>query len=436
MEKRINRKNLLRSSGLTLVAIGLSIVFWFLEALLHVLIWEGSNLFEEIFTPQSHEVWMRLTIMSLFIAFGFYADKMVTARRKAEEAAILANVELTQIFNSAADGMRVIDRDFNVLRANETFLTLVGLDEKDILGKKCYEVFWGHRCDTPQCPLKLVLDNAERVEFDSEKSRQDGLRIPCIVTATPFHRPDGELIGIVEDFKDISERKQSELEIMESRERLRELTSHLRIVREEEQNRIQREIHDELGQALTALNMDLYWLRKRLPPDDHEVLDKTRAMSELIGNTVDSVRRICSELRPWLLNDFGLSAAIEWLTKDFTKRTAIPCEIKSDPDDVILDEDLSIAIYRITQEALTNIIRYAEADHVRINLMKKTDLFEMSISDDGKGMDAQQQNKSHSFGLIGIQERVHDFGGEVHIDSGSYGTTIHLAIPLAGRLGK
>lgn len=430
METIINRNNLLTSSGLTLISIGLSIIFWFLEALLHVLIWEGSNLFEEIFMPQSHEVWMRLTVMSLFIAFGFYANKLVVARRKAEEATILANMELSQIFNSAPDGMRVIDKAFNVLRANKTFLTLVGLDEKAVIGKKCYEVFWGHRCDTPQCPLKLVLETGERVEFDSEKSRQDGARIPCIVTATPFHRPDGKLIGIIEDFKDISERKRTELEIIESRQRLRELTSHLRGVREEERNRIQREIHDELGQALTALNMDLYWLRKRLPPDDHEVLDKTRAMSELVGNTVNSVRRICSELRPWLLNDFGLSAAIEWLANDFSKRTAIPCEIKSEPDDVILDEDLSIAIYRITQEALTNITRYAEAAHVRINLLKNPHLFEMSISDDGKGMDLQQQNKSHSFGLIGIQERVHDFDGEVHIDSGDYGTTIHLAIPL------
>jgi PAS domain S-box-containing protein len=133
----------------------------------------------------------------------------ISERKQAEEETELAYAELNQIFNTAADGMRLIDKDFNVLRVNETFSTLSGVSRDEATGKKCYEVFRGPMCFKPDCPLTRILGGEKRVENEVEKERKDGTKIPCIVTGTPFRGPDGKLIGIVEDFKDITTHKQA-----------------------------------------------------------------------------------------------------------------------------------------------------------------------------------------------------------------------------------
>jgi signal transduction histidine kinase len=153
---------------------------------------------------------------------------------------------------------------------------------------------------------------------------------------------------------------------MESREKLRNLAAHLQVIREEERERIAHEIHDELGQALTALKMDVHWIRRKLPEAEDSLVEKTITMSTLIDTTVHSVKRIISELRPRLLDDFGLSAAIEWQADEFVKRTGIQCDIEFEPEDIILDEARSVAIFRIFQETLTNITRHADATRARV----------------------------------------------------------------------
>jgi len=150
------------------------------------------------------------------------SERQERERKRAEESIKIACAELDQIFNTAADGMRLIDKDFNCLRLNKTFLTLSGLSEDEAEGKKCYEVFPGSTCHTPQCSMVRIFGGEERIECDIEKERLDGLKIPCLVTATPFRGPDGKLIGIVEDFKDISERKQMETELCEAKEEAEE----------------------------------------------------------------------------------------------------------------------------------------------------------------------------------------------------------------------
>jgi PAS domain S-box-containing protein len=418
------------NAKLIVIGVVLSILFWFLEALLHVLVFGHVSLVEEIFRPQSHEVWMRLAVMSMFIFFGIYAHWMLEARRRAEEAVTVVNNELTQIFETAADGMRVVDKDFTMLRANETFCSLAGMSKEAVVGRKCHEVFRGRHCDTTGCPLTRVLNREDRVEYDAEKLRRDGTAVPCIVTATPFRRPDGEIIGIVEDFKDISERRQWERELMESRERLRELACHLQDVREEQRSRIAREIHDELGQALTALRMDVHWLGRSLHESAPELLNKIEAMSNLIGGTVQSVRRICSELRPGILDDFGLVAAIEWQAEEFAKRTSIPCQISAAPAEIQLNRDLATAVFRIFQEALTNIVRHAKASRVDVGLKAQGGHFEMTVGDDGAGMQPEPSERGKSFGLIGIRERVRDFGGELFVSgSPAGGTCVKISVP-------
>ena len=210
-----------------LIGIVLGAAFWFIESVMHVYVFHGDDLAESIFSPGFHEAWMRLIIVGMFIAFGIYGQRLIYARRKAQAELSLANAELAQIFETSADGMRVVDRDFNMLRANDTFCRLAGIEKQEADGRKCYEVFRGPLCHSPGCPLIRILAGEDRVECDAVKIRDGHSEIPCIVTATPFREPTGELIGIVEDFKDISSRKQSEEELRQSRRQLRELASEL-----------------------------------------------------------------------------------------------------------------------------------------------------------------------------------------------------------------
>lgn len=412
----------------------LGVVFWLIESFMHVYVFHQLHYLESIFMPELHEAWMRLIIFSLFILFGIYAQALIDARKQTQVALNVANAELTQIFETSADGMRVIDREFNMLRANETFCNLVRSSKEDAVGRKCYEVFRGPLCHTAGCPLNRILAGEDRVECDSEKVPSSGLEIPCIVTATPFRDAAGEIIGIVEDIKDISERKRTEEELVQSRRRLRELASHLETARELERTRIAREIHDELGQALTALKMELHWCLPRLPEDDVLLVEKARALSALVDANVHLVQRISSELRPGLLDDLGLSAAMEWQTGEFQDRTGISCDIICEPHDIVLDQTRSTALFRIFQETLTNIIRHAEATRVEIMLRAMNDQVELQVSDNGRGITATEIADTKSFGLMGIRERVHSLEGEVTICGGSNtGTTIRVRIPAAGR---
>jgi PAS domain S-box-containing protein len=158
---------------------------------------------------------------------GSFREQAWRSEKAAElayaEASELAYAELEQIFNTAGSGMRVLDKDFNVLRINETFSRLAGISKDEAVSKKCYEVFAGPSCHTPGCTLSRILSGQERVEYEVEKERNDGIRIPCILTATPFRGPGGKLIGIVENFKDITARKQTEVELRKHREHLEEL---------------------------------------------------------------------------------------------------------------------------------------------------------------------------------------------------------------------
>ncbi|HDP69312.1 MAG TPA: PAS domain S-box protein [Actinobacteria bacterium] len=161
-----------------------------------------------------------LVFLPLYYLIFHPLTREIAERERAEKSTEIAHKELNQIFQTAADGMRVVDKDFNVLLTNETFLTLSDTSKDEVVGKKCYEVFRGPLCDTPDCPLVRILGGEGRVECEVEKERGDGTRVPCIVTATPFRAPDGELIGIVEDFKDITERKQTEKEIKKLKQQI------------------------------------------------------------------------------------------------------------------------------------------------------------------------------------------------------------------------
>jgi len=230
--------------------------------------------------------------------------------------------------------------------------------------------------------------------------------------------------------RDITIRKQGEEELKNSREQLRNLSAHLQSVREKERMFIAREIHDELGQSLTALKMDLVWLKNRLPGDQAPLHDKMISMVELVDKTGETVQRISAELRPGLLDDLGLAAAIEWQTEEFQKRTGITCEVSLEPEDFIAKQDISTAIFRIFQETLTNIVRHAYASRVNVTLHDKDNEITLEVSDNGRGITEEQVFHPQSLGILGIRERVNLLSGTVSIlGNPDKGTTITVRIP-------
>jgi PAS domain S-box-containing protein len=243
---------------------------------------------------------------------------------------------------------------------------------------------------------------------------------------------DGVLKLVLGVAQDITTRKVAEEELKNSREQLRGLLAHLQSVREDERARISREIHDELGQALTALKIDLSWIIKRLNKDQKPLYEKTQLMSQLIDMNIQTVKRICAELRPGLLDVLGLTAALEWQAEEFQNRTGIKCDITIDPDDIALERDLSTAIFRIFQETLTNVVRHARAKKVVASLKKKDGKLTLKVKDNGRGITEKQITSPKSIGLIGMRERVHYLGGQVEIGGiKDKGTTVIVDFPLS-----
>ena len=232
--------------------------------------------------------------------------------------------------------------------------------------------------------------------------------------------------------REIAERKLAEAHLRDSEERLRALTARLQSVREEERTTISREIHDELGQALTALKMDLTWLSERTKSDSKPVAAKFKSMFDLIDDTIRSVRRIASGLRPEILDEAeGLATAIGWQAKDFQARTGIRCKIDLPPDLPALDTERTTATFRIFQEMLTNVARHAAATRVEISLKVDSRMLTLEVQDNGKGIAEGTMRGPKSLGLLGMRERAALLGGDMRIaGKPGEGTKVTVSIPL------
>jgi PAS domain S-box-containing protein len=217
--------------------------------------------------------------------------------------------------------------------------------------------------------------------------------------------------------RDLTRQVKAQNELDRARTELRELSIASQTAREEEKSRISRELHDELGQNLTALKMDLSWLQGHTPDDALANLERIRAMQGILDSTVVATRRIAADLRPMMLDDLGLKAALEWLTQDFTRRLSIPCNLLVDEEVTQLDSPVQSALYRAVQECLTNISRHAQATQVHIEVHLSTGEVTLQVSDNGVGMSDEVRSKRGSFGLIGMRERIYILGGSVTIDS-------------------
>ncbi|UCH89729.1 MAG: PAS domain S-box protein [Thermoplasmata archaeon] len=406
-----------------LTALGCGVLYWILESLLHALIFQEGNLFSQIFTPDPHEIWMRLLVISIIIMFGSYVQFIINKRKQDERRIKAINKELDQIFNTAADGMRLIDKDFTVFRINETFSNLIGLDKDEIIGKKCYETFRGPFCHTEHCPLKKIFNGEEYVECDVEKERNDGTKIPCIVTATPFRGPDGELLGIVEDFKDITEREQAKKKLAQHAEELARSNAEL----QQFAYVASHDLQEPLRMVASYVQLLARRYKGKLDAD----------ADDFINFAVDGATRMHNLINDLLAysrvgtrgNDFGLTDCTAVLNQAIANLQPVIEENKAIITHTCLPTIMAdeTQLVQLFQNLISNAIKFHgnEPPQIHVSAERKENGWQFSVRDNGIGIDPEYAKR-----IFVIFQRLHN-------KTEHPGTGIGLAIckKIVGRHG-
>lgn len=307
---------------------------------------------------------------------------------------------------------------------------LLSLKPKDVLTSKSYR----KQIKAMQKEISTGGKSSGTLQLDAV--HKDGHIFPIEIHATFIPNKKGEPVEILGVARDITERKKTEMKLKNSYKQLRNLSRHLQSVREDERIRLAREIHDELGQVLTSIKIDVRLLNDALPIEEKKTGLQLKSINRLLDRAIDSGKKICGELRPTILDDLGLLAAIEWEGKEFEKRTGIKCNVIFQPEEITVDKEISLNVFRILQETLTNIVQHAHATKIEIEMKRKGLLLILTIKDNGRGITKKQISKQRSFGLMGIRERTEFLGGKVTIRGiPKKGTTLSIRIPLAKKQG-
>jgi PAS domain S-box-containing protein len=355
----------------------------------------------------------------------------IAERRRMEEVVRESEEKYRSLVETTDDSIYLVDRHYKYLFINKKHLSRMGLSEEQGIDKSYHDFHSPEEIDGFVEKVDKVFEAGQPIQQEhvSRRDRRYFLR-----TMSPVKDSEGETVAVNVISKDITEIKRFEEKIKASHEKLKELSRHLEAVREAERTNIAREVHDELGQALTALKMDASWLNKKLPRDKELLIEKTKTMTKTIGDIIQTVKKISSRLRPSVLDHFGLAAAIEQEAIELKERTGIDCKVTVEPEDISLDKECSTAIFRIFQEALTNVTRHAKATTVKVSLKLDSDSVSLTVNDNGKGITEEQLSKPESFGLLGIQERVDSLRGKVKISgTPGKGTRVKVVIPLNGK---
>jgi PAS domain S-box-containing protein len=360
----------------------------------------------------------------------------ITEREKAKEALRDSEELYRAIFEQAADSLLLVDGETGELvEFNDKAHENLGYSREEFNKLKIPDFEIIESTGEVAKHIKNIIKEGHDA-FETKHRTKNGEIRDILVNSRAISIRGKTFVQSI--LRDITNYRNAEEKLKGSQEQLRDLTAHLQSIREQERTLIAREMHDELGQSLTALKMDLSWLDRKTPKDQKPLVDRIISMRKLIDSTLQTVKRISTDLRPELLDDLGLSAAIEWQGEEFQNRTGIKCVVTLDPEEIILDQDCSTAIFRIFQETLTNVARHSHATRVTVKLKMKMGKIELRVKDNGKGITEKQISGPKSFGLIGIRERVHFLGGEVNIrgvqDKGTT-VTVRIPIPKEGNAG-
>ncbi|HEY6435206.1 MAG TPA: PAS domain S-box protein, partial [Ignavibacteriaceae bacterium] len=321
---------------------------------------------------------------------------------------------------------------------NPAGLKLLGADTYDqLLEKPITEIIHPDGLEKSLNRFQRMLSGESGLYPARDKFiRLDGKVVDVEVIASLIIYNDKPSVQVI--VTDITERKKTEREIFNSREQLRALNARLEKVQEEERINLSRELHDNLGQNLTGLKMDIAWLGKRIKgeitDEPKALISKTNSMLSLIDGIINNVRRISADLRPNGLDYLGLIPSIEWQTEEYKKRTELQCEFTTNVTNINFKPEINSSIFRIFQEAFTNIIRHSGATKVKIKIIEETDNLRLEISDNGIGINEALLSDDHSLGIIGMKERTLQFNGELNLEKVlEGGTKLTLIIPKPGK---
>jgi len=369
------------------------------------------------------------------LAFGITTLRARVAHVQAEHELRLTQERLQGLFGSIKDAVFVLGVGIDgkpgcFTEVNDVACERLGYSRAELLTLNPISI------NAPEHHADILLAVNQMFEsktgiFERTHLTRDGRRIPVEISASGFTLHGQKMI--VSLARDITERKRLEKTTEETLQRLRDLSTHLQTVREEEKARIAREIHDDLGGTLTALKIDLYWLTRNssVNGETNPLLERIESMSHLLDNAVGVTRRIITELRPSILDDLGLLAAIEWQAAQFHKRTAIKCRVNCVEDKNTLDRQSSITLFRILQEALTNVMRHSGASLVDIEFRNDDNTAMLQVHDNGCGLSGENRAAVHRYGIRGMLERANSLGGRIDIESPPEGgLKITATLPL------
>jgi PAS domain S-box-containing protein len=358
-------------------------------------------------------------VIGVVLIFRDVAERRQEQIATAEQAALL---ELTQ------DSVFVINMQGAVQFWSRGAEQMLGYTKAQAAGKIAHELL---RTEFPQ-PFEEIKAELMRVghwEGDVIKTAQDGTRIAMAGRWALQWAKRDQAPRILVFNSDITARKSGEESLVLQKEQLRALAERLQWVREEDRKSVARDLHDQIGQILTSIKMDLTWVIRHLPESQGTVLPRLRESITSIDEGVKAVRAICSGLRPGVLDDLGLAAAIEWQASEFASRNGVQCKVTVPPVDLHLDGDRATATFRIFQECLTNVIRHAQAKSVRVELCQEEENIRLVVTDDGIGF--YESDLSSSLGILGMKERAQFCGGDVQISSSpGNGTTVTVRVPV------
>ena len=338
------------------------------------------------------------------------------------------------IVDSAMDAIITVDREQRIVLFNRAAEAMFGCARELALGDRLDRFIPARFRDAHRSHIERFGTTGETRRRMGENMvlwalRADGSEFPIEASISHAGGPGERLFTVI--LRDVTQRKAQEDALRQQQAELRELSARVLEAREEEKTIIARELHDELGQLLTALKMDLDWLRERIAPG--EVAQKAEQMNAVLDRTVGSVRRIAADLRPLMLDDLGLADAAAWLVEDFETRSGIRCKLERSEGDALdgIERDVATTMYRALQESLTNIARHSGAKSAWVLLRIEDGALRLEVEDDGRGMPRAPQAGSRSLGLKGMRERVQYHGGMLEVGQAPRGgTRVKVRVPL------
>jgi PAS domain S-box-containing protein len=380
----------------------------------------------------------RLQLVMLALAVtGLCLGAVVSERSQAEAALSDSERRYRVLFESAGDAIFLM-RDDRFTDCNQKALDMFGCARHQLVGQTPYAFSppkQGDGADSREAALARIGGalEGEILQYEWRHQRADGTPFETEVTLSRLEiAREPHLLAMV---RDITDRKRAQDEARLAFEQLRALAAHLESIREEERKRVARDIHDQLGQALTALKIDLTGLLRDLPPDPG-CQAKADSILRLSSETIHSVRRIASELRPGVLDDLGLVAAVEWASEEFQSRTGTACSLELPAEDLHADPAHATALFRILQETLTNVARHAGATRVDVSLTRSNADLILEVHDNGVGIPVEKLSQGQSLGILGMRERATLLGGDLFIRGApGGGTLVRVRIP-ADRRGE